>query len=159
MNDLELPEARTDLACPDCGTAMLLRDGRFGPWYACPRYPECDGAHGAHPDGSPKGIPASRPVRQARIRAHEAFDRLWKDADRIYEIEETGPARQKVERRIRHVARGRAYRWLEDQLGLEASQSHMGSMGAEDCERVIEACEGVTAAEVRAWWKARGTQP
>ncbi|MDH3582612.1 MAG: type I DNA topoisomerase, partial [Phycisphaerae bacterium] len=36
------PEA-TDVACPKCGSAMMLRKGRFGPFLSCPSYPECDG--------------------------------------------------------------------------------------------------------------------
>lgn len=30
-------------SCPKCGTAMKYRNGKFGPFYGCPRYPACDG--------------------------------------------------------------------------------------------------------------------
>ncbi|MBI1373486.1 MAG: type I DNA topoisomerase [Phycisphaera sp.] len=33
----------TDIACPSCGRAMLLRKGRFGPFLSCSGYPECKG--------------------------------------------------------------------------------------------------------------------
>ncbi len=29
--------------CPTCGTAMVMRNGRFGPFFACPQYPKCRG--------------------------------------------------------------------------------------------------------------------
>ena len=29
--------------CPECGKAMLRRDGRFGPFYGCQDYPKCKG--------------------------------------------------------------------------------------------------------------------
>jgi hypothetical protein len=30
-------------ACPDCGSAMVRRDGRYGPFLSCARYPACRG--------------------------------------------------------------------------------------------------------------------
>jgi DNA topoisomerase-1 len=29
--------------CPDCGKAMIRREGRFGPFYGCQDYPQCKG--------------------------------------------------------------------------------------------------------------------
>jgi DNA topoisomerase-3 len=29
--------------CPICGSAVKKRDGRFGVFYSCGRYPQCDG--------------------------------------------------------------------------------------------------------------------
>ena len=31
----------TDVECPKCGSRMVKRFGRSGPFLACPRYPEC----------------------------------------------------------------------------------------------------------------------
>ena len=31
----------TDVICEKCGANMLLRDGKFGKFYACPNYPSC----------------------------------------------------------------------------------------------------------------------
>jgi DNA topoisomerase-1 len=33
--------AETDEKCPTCGSPMVLREGRYGAFYACSRYPEC----------------------------------------------------------------------------------------------------------------------
>ncbi|HUH06584.1 MAG TPA: type I DNA topoisomerase [Egibacteraceae bacterium] len=32
-----------DVICPQCGKAMIRRDGRFGPFYGCQDYPNCKG--------------------------------------------------------------------------------------------------------------------
>ncbi|MER3385682.1 DNA topoisomerase III [Pectobacterium aroidearum] len=31
-------------ACPECGTAMRQRTGKSGPFWSCPRYPDCKGS-------------------------------------------------------------------------------------------------------------------
>jgi len=33
----------SDVRCPECGKAMIRRDGRFGPFYGCQDYPTCKG--------------------------------------------------------------------------------------------------------------------
>jgi DNA topoisomerase-1 len=32
-----------DVRCPECGKAMIRRDGRYGPFYGCQDYPNCKG--------------------------------------------------------------------------------------------------------------------
>ena len=34
-------EKETDTPCPTCGAMMVEKRGRFGPFLACPKYPEC----------------------------------------------------------------------------------------------------------------------
>jgi DNA topoisomerase-1 len=36
-------ENLTEKPCPKCGAPMALRRGRYGPFYGCTRYPNCDG--------------------------------------------------------------------------------------------------------------------
>jgi DNA topoisomerase-1 len=36
-------EERTDELCPECGSAMVVKRGRFGRFFACTRYPDCKG--------------------------------------------------------------------------------------------------------------------
>jgi ssDNA-binding Zn-finger/Zn-ribbon topoisomerase 1 len=38
--------------CPECGSAMELRSGRYGPFYGCGRFPDCKGT--VNPDRSAK---------------------------------------------------------------------------------------------------------
>jgi DNA topoisomerase-1 len=36
-----MPEAGSTLSCPECGSEMLLKRGRFGPFYSCTGFPRC----------------------------------------------------------------------------------------------------------------------
>lgn len=117
--------AVTDLVCPDCGALMEYRFPRDGvrwknPRYVCTAEPERHGTHGAHPDGRPMGVPADRATRRARMRAHAAFDTLWKP----------GPAKKQRERR------GLAYEALRGHLNMTADECHIGRFTLEDCARV-----------------------
>ncbi len=38
---VELPVKESDVVCEKCGQMMVYKDGRFGPFLACPGYPEC----------------------------------------------------------------------------------------------------------------------
>src|SRR6478752_167673 len=69
------------ITCPHCGVPMVLREQHAlkRKFYGCSRWPNCDGTHGAHPDGRPLGIPADRRTKKMRIVAHAAFD-AYKDA-------------------------------------------------------------------------------
>ena len=51
----------TDVACPLCGSTMLLRYSRYGPFLSCSRYPECKGRL----DLDAGGNPVARPVETA----------------------------------------------------------------------------------------------
>jgi hypothetical protein len=116
-------------ACPDCGADMILRNSRYGLFYGCSQFPKCDTAHGAHPDGKPLGIPANRATREARIRAHAAFDVMWR--------ERTDVPKKK--------ARSQAYSWLQKALGWPIAP-HIGAMNAAQCDEVVRLCaarEGV----------------
>lgn len=39
----ELEEKYKDEVCPKCGAAMVVKNGRFGPFLACTKYPKCKG--------------------------------------------------------------------------------------------------------------------
>ena len=68
-----------DLVCPECGSLMILRKSRkWGKFfYGCSQYPKCLGAHGAHPNGQPLGQPASKDVKDARVRVHGLLNMIW----------------------------------------------------------------------------------
>jgi len=108
---------RTNLKCPDCGALMVLRKSQHGPFYGCTCWPNCAATHGAHPDGTPLGIPGTREVKDARIAAHAAFDAFWRGAG---------------------MTRKRGYAWLQDLLGLIPEACHFGRFDVATCERVIE---------------------
>jgi ssDNA-binding Zn-finger/Zn-ribbon topoisomerase 1 len=106
------------LVCPDCGAAMIPRTSAFGPFYGCERFPACRATHGAHPDGRPLGTPANAATKAARIRAHAAFDVLWK-----------GGA----------MKRNEAYYQLSKALGITRAECHIANFDAAMCERVVDA--------------------
>lgn len=103
--------------CPECGSSMHLRDSRHGLFYGCATFPTCRATHGAHPDGRPLGTPANAETKAARIAAHDAFDKLWREPER-------------------YMTRRDAYRWLADLLGLTPGDAHIGSFDRGQCEAV-----------------------
>lgn len=109
-----------DVTCADCGAPMKLKDSRYGRFWSCTRFPACRGGHGAHPDGMPLGTPADKPTKRARIKAHAAFDPLWKGK---------GAPMQ----------RGEAYVWLTKAMG-RTEQIHIGDLTLDECAQVIALC-------------------
>lgn len=122
------------------------------PFWGCSRFPSCRATHGAHPDGSPLGIPANRETKNARIAAHAAFDPIWEDAAKVYDGQKACRKERSV-RFLKGMARTRCYVWLAAQLGLTVEDTHMGMFDKETCERVVAVCQGVEYAQVREWWK------
>ena len=41
---VKIPEVETDIKCELCGRNMVIKQGRFGKFLACPGYPECKNA-------------------------------------------------------------------------------------------------------------------
>ena len=41
QNSIEIPPEETDFICDKCGSRMVVRNGRFGKFAACPNYPTC----------------------------------------------------------------------------------------------------------------------
>ena len=39
--DFEVPAEETDIICEKCGSKMVVKNGRFGKFAACPNYPQC----------------------------------------------------------------------------------------------------------------------
>lgn len=114
------------IPCPECGGTLRLRDSRYGLFYGCDNYPRCDCKHGAHKaTGEPLGTPATKRVREARIRAHAAFDVLWKSG---------------------RMKRSAAYRWLTAAMGREASEGvHIGSLDEVGCDLVVDVVSKLTS--------------
>lgn len=114
---------------------MRLRYRRIdgAPFWGCERFPRCKATHGAHPDGTPLGVPGTMDVKLARIRAHEAFDRLWTEGG---------------------MHRNAAYGWLARAMGIARDETHIGAFGVEQCELVVklstEKLESIKADPLRA---------
>jgi len=113
------------LVCPDCGADMVLREGKYGRFYGCIHYPQCEGAHGIHQTtGELLGIPANKETRKMRIKTHKAFDELWKNAP-------------KEEQRNR---RKEAYELLRRHMKMTKNECHIGNFTIEQCTEVIKIC-------------------
>lgn len=117
---LGLENEVTDLECAEAGCDGLLRlmpseVSRSRVYYQCSRWPDCDGSLPANKDGSPRGEPRSKELQRWRHRAHQEFDKIWKEG---------------------HCSRRRAYKWLTLQLGM-GTEAHMAEMDIETCKRVI----------------------
>ena len=109
--------------CPDCQVAMELilhRDSGRRFW-GCPNYPACTISVGAHQkDGSPMGTPACAEVREWRIKAHDEFDKLWKEGG---------------------LTRDEAYRWLTKAMKIKTGIAHIGEFDVTQCRKVIGLCK------------------
>jgi len=115
--------------CPTCKTEMDLKQGKFGWFYGCPNWPDCDIAHCCHQPGTstpgkPLGRPADKATREKRHEAHRVFDLLWKE---------------------KHMRRRDAYAWLREQLGISKWKCHIGRMNLARCEQVIQICRNKLA--------------
>lgn len=89
------------------------------PWlYRCAA---CGAQVGLHPGTSiPLGTLADAPTRAARSHAHAVFDPMWRDR---------GP-----------FARGAAYAWLAQAMGLPLERCHISMMDVEQCKRAAALC-------------------
>lgn len=89
-----------------------------------PAYVGCHKAHPAHSPGgdTPLGRLANAELREAKKNAHFYFDTLWRN-------------------KIKFNNRGRAYRWLADQLKIDAADCHIGMFDVEMCNRVVGLCK------------------
>lgn len=139
------------LTCGECGSPMTQAKARGIPVaYVCDG---CGARHRCHPDGTPLGFPADAETRTARSAAHKAIDPLWQEAWRFY-FPAVRPSEDTI-KKIRKMARGRVYRWIEEKLGLAPGEAHMGSFDKETCERVVELAKGSAYSTIRTASKLR----
>lgn len=126
--------AKQRVKCPYCGGKTALVTGEV----IYPYRPDLHGKHywlcqpcnawvGCHPDSTrPMGVPADAKTRQARMRAHEAFDPIWR----------TG-----------RMTRRKAYDWLAAQMGLPVKATHISWFDQALCQQVLAICQRYWAQE------------
>ena len=73
--------------------------------------------------GGNTSTPANDATRKARTQAHKALDSKW----------DTYPKKGR---------RGRAYKWLAIKMMLPQEKCHIGMFDADQCQQVVELCEG-----------------
>lgn len=88
----------------------------------------CDAYVGTQPGTTiPLGRLANAELRYAKSAAHAAFDPLWR-AKMVHGKVSKGRAK------------GMAYIWLAQKLGLPTSQVNIGMFDVDQCMRVVELC-------------------
>ncbi len=107
-----------NVVCPDCTVRMRLR-GKSRLKYVCL---QCRASLIANKYGQPLGSPTTKDVRRLRMRAHIAFDQLWKSGD---------------------VTRSSAQRWIANELGIPFRRCHFGYMNRQQLEVVIDLSNAV----------------
>lgn len=106
-----LREKKITPRCPRCGGKAKLSNTQYGVRHDC-----CGLSSWAW-----KPL-ISKEHAQARRRAHDAFDPLWKDG---------------------HLGRNDAYKMLAEQMGMKVKNCHMALMTMEEAERVPAAVERI----------------
>jgi hypothetical protein len=121
------------VVCPYCrGEAVLVKGKDVYPqiprlhnsfyWLCKP----CDAYVGTHANSvthTPLGVLANKPLRAARMKAHAAFDPLWK---------------------AHGMTRTRAYMWLADMLAIGNNECHISHFDLDTCDRTVEVCNAKT---------------
>lgn len=78
----------------------------------------CKAYVGCHPGSTnPLGVIANKDHRDAKVKAHKAFDTIWQSG---------------------RMLRTNAYSWLADQMGMRKKDCHIGQFSIENCNRVAE---------------------
>jgi DNA topoisomerase-1 len=65
----------SDVMCHLCGKPMVLKKGRFGPFYGCSNYPECTGTRRIGKDGKPVPLPEPTGVTCPKCQEGEILKR------------------------------------------------------------------------------------
>ncbi len=61
-DDIALPVEETDIVCEKCGSKMIVKEGRFGKFAACPNYPQCKNTKPLSKDGTAVEQEAAAPT-------------------------------------------------------------------------------------------------
>jgi hypothetical protein len=95
----------------------------YGPVWRCE---PCGAWVGCHKGSdTPLGRLANKSLRAMKIRAHDAFDPIWRGTK---------------------TKRGSAYAWLADQMGLDRKDCHIGMFNEDQCQLVVIVSD---------WWRER----
>lgn len=82
----------------------------------------------------PLGRLANAELRDWKKKAHATFDPLWQAKLKLRR-EQRGSDYKK------HWARGSAYKWLSEQLGISKKDCHIGMFDVDKCKKVVEICQ------------------
>lgn len=127
--------------CPYCGqlskflpSSEGIYSKDYGPVYACMPCRAWVGCH--HGTRTALGRLANKELRIAKMRAHAAFDPLWKKRTDNKHLK-------------KHKSRAKAYSWLSETLGIPSEHCHIGMFDVEVCKRVIEVCNAYSKGDIK----------
>jgi hypothetical protein len=128
--------------CPYCGKpSVLVADSTvyarsYGSMvYLCAPCKAWVGVHKNTNPPIPLGRLATAELRALKIRAHAAFDKLWRAAI-------------KFRKWRRNKARNLAYAWLAREMGIEVDRCHIGMFDIDQTNQAIAICEAVITKKV-----------
>ena len=64
--EIEVPVEETDIICEKCGSKMIIKNGRFGKFAACPNYPNCRNTKTLDKDGKEAVVATATPVNDMK---------------------------------------------------------------------------------------------
>ncbi len=118
----------TALICPYCNAKSKIVDGKTIYPHRADLYhlkfhlcAPCNAYVGCHAKtGEPLGRLANSQLRAWKMKAHAAFDPIWKEGD---------------------ISRSRAYAWLAGGMNIDQDKCHIGMFDVEQCMEVVRLCE------------------
>jgi len=114
--------------CDFVDSIEIYRHTSYGMAYWCRK---CNAWVGTHRGNDQSlGTVAKKELREFRHLCHQKFDPLCE-------------AKMRASKLKKKAAKGAAYNWLAEILGIEPVTSHIGFFNMEQCKKVIEACEKV----------------
>lgn len=109
--------------CDYCGAPAKLIDSKalyggvgYGMMWRCNPCDAHVGVHANSPSHAPLGRLANGHLRRLKMRAHKAFDEIWREG---------------------FMSRRAAYAWLAAKLDLPPEKCHIGMFNPETCKEVI----------------------
>ncbi len=121
------------VVCPYCGEEARLADSAevysrsYGMIWICVPCRAWVGVHKGDGKNRPLGRLANAELREWKMRAHAAFDPMWK-------------AKVRRDECSKGRARGAGYKWLAEKLGVPVDECHIGMFDVDVCRRVVEVC-------------------
>ena len=72
LEKIEIPQEETDIICDKCGARMVVKNGRFGKFAACPNYPTCKNTRPLDKNGKPVDPKANpKPVEKTDMKCEK----------------------------------------------------------------------------------------
>lgn len=97
-------------------TRYTYPNGKPRRFWGCRNFPECKGTHGAHPDGTPMGIPADEETKKWRVKAHDVLT----DIANKYGL-----------------SRNEQYSMIQGLMHMSPSEAHISNFNTEQCQKLI----------------------